>query len=50
MLGSAKLSKMVGHMVLHGCHFSMVQGACTDQEGMMQYHTIISFYLTLLPQ
>ena len=27
MLGSAKLSKMAGHMALHGCCFSTVQGA-----------------------
>ena len=27
MLGSAKLSKMAGHMALHGCRFSTVQGA-----------------------
>jgi hypothetical protein len=27
MLGSAKLSKMAGHMALHGCHFCTVQGA-----------------------
>ena len=27
MLGSAKLSKMSGHVGLHGCHFSDVQGA-----------------------
>ena len=50
MLGSAKLSKMAGHMALHGCRFSMVQGARTDKEGMMQYHTIIPSNLTLLPQ
>ena len=27
MLGSAKLSRMAGHMALHGCRFSMVRGA-----------------------
>ena len=27
MLGSAKLSKMAGHMALHGCRFCTVQGA-----------------------
>ena len=27
MLGSAKLSKMAGHMALHGCRFSTVQDA-----------------------
>jgi hypothetical protein len=50
MLGSAKLSRMAGHMALHGCRFSMVQGACPSKDkGMIQYHTIISIYLTLLP-
>ena len=50
MLGSAKLSRMAGHMALHGCRFSMVQGVRSVKEGMIQYHTIISIYLILLPQ
>ena len=41
MLGSAKLSRMAGHMALYGCHFSMVRGARPSKDkGMMQYYTI----------
>ena len=32
MLGSAKLSRMAGHMALYGCRFSMVRGARTSDE------------------
>jgi len=32
MLGSAKLSKMAGHMAVYGCHFSTVQGARSSKE------------------
>jgi hypothetical protein len=35
MLGSAKLSKMAGHMALHGCRFSMVQGARPSKKGII---------------
>jgi hypothetical protein len=36
MLGSAKLSKMAGHMALHGCHFCTVWGACpSSKKGMI---------------
>ena len=36
MLGSAKLSRMAGHMALYGCRFSMVRGArTTDKSGMI---------------
>jgi hypothetical protein len=50
MLGSAKLSRMAGHMAIYGCRFSMVRGArASKNKGMMQYYTIVSFYLTILP-
>ena len=46
MLGSAKLSRMAGHMALYGCRFSMVRGARPSKDrGMIQYYTIVSFYL-----
>ena len=46
MLGSAKLSRMAGHMALYGCHFSMVRGACPSVgRGMIQHYTIVSFIL-----
>ena len=32
MLGSAKLSKMAGHMALYGCRFSMVRGARSSKD------------------
>ncbi len=32
MLGSAKLSKMAGHMAVYGCRFSTVQGARSSKE------------------
>ena len=28
MPGSAKLSRMAGHMAIYGCRFSEVRGAC----------------------
>jgi hypothetical protein len=50
MLGSAKLSRMAGHMALYGCRFSMVRGArASTDRGIMQYYTVISCYLTILP-
>jgi hypothetical protein len=43
MLGSAKLSKMAGHMALHGCCFCTVQGAkATTKKGVIYYYIIIS--------
>jgi hypothetical protein len=33
MLGSAKLSRMAGHMAIYGCHFSTVQGARSGNKG-----------------
>ena len=36
MLGSAKLSKMAGHMAVYGCRFCTVRGArATDNKGMI---------------
>ena len=35
MLGSAKLSKMTGHIATFGCCFSMVQGACPSIRGII---------------
>jgi hypothetical protein len=35
MLGSAKLSKMAGHMATYGCRFSMVQGARSSNKGII---------------
>ena len=35
MLGSAKLSKMAGHMAAYGCRFSTVQGAHHSTTGMI---------------
>jgi hypothetical protein len=50
MLGSAKFSRMAGHMALYGCRFSMVRGArASTDRGIMQYYTVISCYLTILP-
>jgi hypothetical protein len=50
MLGSAKLSRMAGHMALYGCRFSMVRGARPSKDkGMIQYYTIETFYLMILP-
>jgi hypothetical protein len=34
MLGSAKLSRMAGHMARYGCRFSMVRGARPGNKGM----------------
>ena len=34
MLGSAKLSRMAGHMARYGCRFSMVQGARPADKGV----------------
>jgi hypothetical protein len=52
MLGSAKLSRMAGHMALYGCRFSTVRGARPSKERGMSilYHFIKSFYLTILAQ
>ena len=48
MLGSAKLSRMAGHMALYGCRFSMVRGARSSKDkGMIQYYTFETFYLIL---
>jgi hypothetical protein len=33
MLGSAKLSRMAGHMAIYGCRFSTVQGARSGNKG-----------------
>jgi hypothetical protein len=50
MLGSAKLSRMAGHMAVYGCRFSMVRGARSSKDrGLMQYYIIVSFYLIILP-
>jgi Transposase family tnp2 len=50
MLGSAKLSRMAGHMAVHGCRFSMVEGARPSKDrGMVHHYTIVSFYLIILP-
>ena len=36
MLGSAKLSKMAGHMAIYGCRFCTVRGARpSDNKGMI---------------
>jgi len=35
MLGSAKLSKMAGHMATYGCRFSTVHGACPSIRGII---------------
>ena len=35
MLGSAKLSKIAGHMATYWCHFSTVQGACSSARGII---------------
>jgi hypothetical protein len=35
MLGSAKLSRMAGHMALYGCRFSMVRGARPSNKGII---------------
>ena len=41
MLGSAKLSKMAGHMAIYGCRFSMVRGARpSNNTGIISYYTI----------
>ena len=37
MLGSAKLSRMAGHMARYGCRFSMVQGARPGKGDIMLY-------------
>ena len=47
MLGSAKLSRMAGHMARYGCRFSMVQGARPSKGDIMLYFFII--YLIPLP-
>jgi hypothetical protein len=49
MLGSAKLSRMVGHMAIYGCRFSTVQGACSSNKGIILYYTTIPFYLIIFP-
>ena len=50
MLGSAKLSKMAGHMATYGCRFSKVKGARPSvDKGMISCYTIISFCLIILP-
>src|SRR6266404_9147725 len=46
MLGSAKLSKMAGHAAVHGCRFSMVQGAHSGNEKGAKYQ----YYPLALPQ
>ena len=42
MLGSAKLSRMAGHMALYGCRFSMVRGArpSNDKGAKAQYYPL----------
>ena len=49
MLGSAKLSKMTGHMATYGCHFCTVWGAHpSEKQGMTKCYIILSFYLMAL--
>jgi hypothetical protein len=46
MLGSAKLSRMAGHMAAYGCRFSTVRGARPSKDkGMISYHSIMQFIL-----
>ena len=48
MLGSAKLSKMAGHMAVYGCRFCAVKGArASDAKGIILYYTLISVYLII---
>jgi hypothetical protein len=44
MLGSAKLSRMAGHMARYGCCFSMVQGARPGRGDIMLYFLILLSY------
>jgi hypothetical protein len=44
MLGSAKLSRMAGHMARYGCRFSMVQGAHPGRGDIMLYFLILLSY------
>lgn len=46
MLGSAKLSRMAGHMTLYGCHFSMVRGARPSKERGISIQYIILYHLS----
>lgn len=50
MLGSAKLSKMAGHMALYGCRFSMVRGARPSKDKgiiVLYYCIILSYHFSL---
>jgi hypothetical protein len=50
MLGSAKLSRMAGHMARYGCHFSMVRGARPSKKRYdIMLYSSYSFYLIALP-
>jgi hypothetical protein len=44
MLGSAKFSRMAGHMARYGCRFSMVQGAYPGRGDIMLYFLILLSY------
>jgi hypothetical protein len=44
MLGSAKLSRMAGHMARYGCCFSMVQGACPGRGDIMLFFLLLLSY------
>ena len=48
MLGSAKLSRMAGHMASYGCQFSMVRGVHPSKHrGMISFYHFISFCLII---